>query len=128
MFDSADDYFAAFTAGSDETGDAWRSASGARRSPRPDRRPWRRRPQPRWRALEVRLPAERPDRRTVVAGGATMRLDDYLVTRSIEQVVHLDDLARSIGCDPFPTPDANVRLALASGAWMRAAALRRGRR
>ena len=30
-----------------------------------------------------------------------MRLDDYLVTRVVEQVVHLDDLARSIGCDGF---------------------------
>ena len=68
-------------------------------------------------ALEVRLPAERPDRRTVVAGGATMSLDDYLVTRVIEQVVHLDDLARSIGRDEFPTPEANVRLVLATGVW-----------
>jgi len=68
-------------------------------------------------ALEVRLPAERPDRRTVVAGGATMRLDDYLLTRIVEQVVHLDDLARSVGRDGFPTPYDNVRLALATGAW-----------
>jgi hypothetical protein len=67
--------------------------------------------------LMTRLPAERVDRLTVVAGG-TMCLDDYLVTRIVEQVVHLDDLARSIGGEPFPSPDANVRLALATGAWL----------
>ena len=45
-------------------------------------------------ALEVRRLAEPAHRITVVAGGA-MRLDDYLVTRLVEQVGHLDDLARS---------------------------------
>jgi hypothetical protein len=62
-------------------------------------------------ALEVRLPDEPADRVTVVAGGA-MRLDDYLVTRIVEQVVHLDDLARSVAVAPWPVPEGNLRLAL----------------
>jgi hypothetical protein len=65
-------------------------------------------------ALEARLPAEPPGRITVVAGGA-MRLDDYLVTRLVEQVVHLDDLARSVGVARWPTPDEHVRLVLTAG-------------
>jgi Mycothiol maleylpyruvate isomerase N-terminal domain len=66
-------------------------------------------------ALEARLPGEPADRVTVVAGGA-MRLDDYLATRIVEQVVHLDDLARSVAVGPWPSPDANVRLAVTVGA------------
>jgi Mycothiol maleylpyruvate isomerase N-terminal domain len=62
-------------------------------------------------ALRTRLPAEPADRVTVVAGGA-MALDDYLVTRVVEQVVHLDDLARSIGAPPWPVPDELVLLTL----------------
>jgi hypothetical protein len=65
-------------------------------------------------ALEVRLPAEPADRITVVAGGA-MRLDDYLVTRLVEQVVHLDDLARSVDVEPWPVPDDHVRAVLQTG-------------
>jgi hypothetical protein len=64
--------------------------------------------------LEARLPAEPDDRITVVAGGS-MRLDDYLITRMVEQVVHLDDLARSIGVEPWVIPDQNVRLVLVAG-------------
>jgi Mycothiol maleylpyruvate isomerase N-terminal domain len=66
--------------------------------------------------LEVRLPAEPTDRITVVAGGS-MALDGYLVTRVVEQVVHLDDLARSVGVEPWAVPDDLVRLVLATGAW-----------
>ena len=33
-----------------------------------------------------------------------MRLDEYLKTRIVEQVVHLDDLARSLGREPWPVP------------------------
>ena len=117
MFDSADDYFAAFTAQRLGVAATGPSANAARRWRRPGRRPSRRRPRHGWRRWRSGCPPSRPDRLTVVAGGATMRLDDYLVTRVIEQVVHLDDLARSIGRDGFPTPDANVRLALATGAW-----------
>ena len=41
-----------------------------------------------------------------------MRLDDYLVTRLVEQVVHLDDLARSLGVESWPVPDDHVKLVL----------------
>jgi hypothetical protein len=116
MFASADEYFAAFKANASEAGDqairergAAVAAAGAEVVATQAAAALA--------VLEVRLPAERSDRRTVVAGGATMGLDDYLVTRVVEQVVHLDDLARSLACDEFPTPDANVRLVLAIGAW-----------
>ena len=58
-------------------------------------------------ALATRLGAE-PDARLLgVAGGVlTMRLDDYLETRIVEQVVHLDDLARSVGREPWAVPVA----------------------
>ncbi|HEX7134628.1 MAG TPA: maleylpyruvate isomerase N-terminal domain-containing protein [Iamia sp.] len=46
-------------------------------------------------ALELRLRAEPADRLLPVSGGS-MVLDDYLGTRLVEQVVHLDDLARSV--------------------------------
>lgn len=65
-------------------------------------------------ALEERLRAEPADRITVVAGGS-MRLDDYLVTRLVEQVVHLDDLARSVDTEPFPVPADHVRVVLQIG-------------
>ncbi len=58
-------------------------------------------------ALHQRLVAE-PAERLVPVFGGTMRLDDYLVTRVVEQVVHLDDLARSLGHD---RPDVPVDLA-----------------
>jgi Mycothiol maleylpyruvate isomerase N-terminal domain len=114
-FDSADHYFATLAALSDETSNrairergravaaaGWTSVVADAAS--------------RLAALEVRLPSEPPDRITVVAGGS-MSLDDYLVTRIVEQVVHLDDLARSIGVEPWAVPDDNVRLALATGVW-----------
>jgi hypothetical protein len=54
-------------------------------------------------ALIARLVTEPPDRRVGVAGGAlTMLLDEYLKSRIVEQVVHLDDLARSIDREPWP--------------------------
>jgi len=57
-------------------------------------------------ALEVRLGNEPADRLLGVAGGATvLPLDAYLETRIIEQVVHLDDLARSVGREPWPVPE-----------------------
>jgi hypothetical protein len=64
--------------------------------------------------LAARLPAEPVDRITPVAGGA-MRLDDYLATRIVEQVVHLDDLARSVGEARWTMPDSVVEVALATG-------------
>ena len=48
-------------------------------------------------ALEVQLRSEPADRLVAVIGGKTLRLDEYLKTRLIEQIVHLDDLARSVG-------------------------------
>ena len=65
-------------------------------------------------ALATRLAAEPGDRVTPVAGGA-MRLDDYLATRIVEQVVHLDDLARSVGGATWTMPDNVVEVALATG-------------
>lgn len=52
-------------------------------------------------AAEVRsrLKDEPDDRILAVAGGLVIRLDDYLVTRLIELVVHTDDLAVSVGLD-----------------------------
>ena len=111
MFDSADEYFAAFAtvSASEQPGVRERGAAVAAAGPEAVAA----RPRPGW-LRWIRLPAERPDRRTVVAGGA-MRLDDYLVTRIVEQVVHLDDLARSLGVDevrrrtctlPRPAPAA----------------------
>ncbi|HET6965452.1 MAG TPA: maleylpyruvate isomerase N-terminal domain-containing protein [Acidimicrobiales bacterium] len=55
--------------------------------------------------LEARLPGEDPDRLVPVIGGAVMRLEDYLETRVVEQVVHLLDLAASVGCEPWPIPE-----------------------
>lgn len=45
------------------------------------------------------LGSEPGDRLMTVAGGLVMRLDDYLLTRLVELVVHTDDLATSIGFD-----------------------------
>lgn len=56
------------------------------------------------------------DRRVTVFAGRVMRLDDYLWTRVVEQVVHLDDLARSLGVEPWPNaPDADA-LVISCGA------------
>ncbi|MEZ5377231.1 MAG: maleylpyruvate isomerase N-terminal domain-containing protein [Acidimicrobiales bacterium] len=66
-------------------------------------------------ALEQRLADEPPDRIVPVFGGMTMRLDPYLSTRMLEQVVHLDDLARSVD---FPLPEMpreNVAIVLDVG-------------
>lgn len=52
-------------------------------------------------AIRRKVRCEPTDRRLVVFGGKTMRLDDYLLTRLVEQVVHLDDLARSLDIEPY---------------------------
>lgn len=65
-----------------------------------------------------------PGRLVAVAGGKAMRLEDYLVTRVVEQAVHLDDLARSVGTEPWPLPDGHEALALHVG--IEIARLRRG--
>jgi uncharacterized protein (TIGR03083 family) len=51
--------------------------------------------------LAGRLPDEPAGRKVAVFRGLVMRLDDYLVTRIVEVVVHADDLAVSVG---LPTP------------------------
>jgi hypothetical protein len=63
--------------------------------------------------LSSRLPAEPPDRLVAVYDGLVMALDDYLWTRIVEQVVHLDDLARSLGRAPWPNPPDADSLVLA---------------
>lgn len=50
--------------------------------------------------LRRRLPTEPPDRRLPALGGRLIALDDYLVTRLVELIVHSDDLAASIGATP----------------------------
>ncbi|MBV9661668.1 MAG: maleylpyruvate isomerase N-terminal domain-containing protein [Acidimicrobiales bacterium] len=49
------------------------------------------------RRLTERLGSEPADRLVEVTGRRAMRLDDYLETRVVELVVHLDDLAASVG-------------------------------
>ena len=64
---------------------------------------------PRLRSLDV-------SHRIAVVGGKVMRLEDYLTTRIVEQVVHLDDLARSVGRTPWPLPAGAAEVAIAVGA------------
>jgi hypothetical protein len=59
------------------------------------------------------LPAEPEDRLAKVFGDLVLLLDDYLVTRIVEILVHADDLAVSIGIDPPPMPRAAADLAIA---------------
>jgi Mycothiol maleylpyruvate isomerase N-terminal domain len=67
-------------------------------------------------ALAERLPNESPDRVVVVAQGTvSMGLDEYLETRIVEQVVHLDDLARSTGRRPWALPPAAQDLVIRIG-------------
>ena len=57
--------------------------------------------------LERRLVDERPERRVRVFRDFVLTLDDFLVTRCIELLVHIDDLAVSVGV-PTPVPDAEA--------------------
>jgi len=67
-------------------------------------------------ALTDRLVDEPAGRIVGAAGGvAVMTLDSYLETRIVEQVVHLDDLARSVQREPWTVPDAAVGLAIHIG-------------
>jgi hypothetical protein len=66
--------------------------------------------------LTPRLRAEPADRVIGAAGGVVvMTLDTYLETRIVEQVVHLDDLARSLGRDPWSVPPDALELVLHIG-------------
>lgn len=56
--------------------------------------------------LRTRLPAEAPDRPVYLPWtGWALPLADFLTTRLLEIVVHLDDLAVSIGTEPPALPD-----------------------
>lgn len=66
--------------------------------------------------LRLRLEVEPGDRIVSVYQGTSIRLDDYLQTRIVEQVVHLDDLAQSIGVDPWPMPSGAEALTVGVGA------------
>jgi hypothetical protein len=54
--------------------------------------------------IRARLAAEPPGRLVQVYGDLVLTLDEYLVTRLIELVVHADDLAVSLGVGPPPLP------------------------
>ena len=58
--------------------------------------------------LDEVLRSGAPDRPVAVFSGLVIRLNDYLATRIVEHVVHLDDLARSVGRDPWPTPQCEA--------------------
>jgi hypothetical protein len=65
--------------------------------------------------LHAELPSVPDEQLIAVIGGVVLRFDHYLATRLVEQVVHLDDLARSIGRDPWPVPEEAVAVALSVG-------------
>ena len=60
-----------------------------------------------------RLPRRGPERSASAA--LTIRFDEYLKTRIVEQVVHLDDLARSVDREPWPMPEAAQSLVIHLG-------------
>jgi hypothetical protein len=66
-------------------------------------------------SVEQKLRGIDMDRRLAVFAGAVMRLGDYLETRIVEQVVHLYDLAASVGVDMWPVPDECVAITMAVG-------------
>ena len=64
--------------------------------------------------LAARLGAESPDRKVRAYKDLVLAIDDYLVTRLIELVVHVDDLAASVGVETPPLPAEATRLAIAT--------------
>jgi hypothetical protein len=58
------------------------------------------------------LPAQPLERKVSVFGGQIMRLDDYLLTRIVELLIHRDDLAASVGLPSPEPPRAAADLAL----------------
>lgn len=62
--------------------------------------------------VEEQLREVAPDRAVEVFQGVVLPLDEYLRTRLVELVVHADDLARSVGRDGHPMPEAAVACAL----------------
>lgn len=78
----------------------------------------------RLREITVLLDTTPDDRVVKVIDGNNMRLLAWLGTRVIEQTVHLDDLARSLGVEPWPMPAACEEIAL--DAAVRIGAMRHG--
>jgi uncharacterized protein (TIGR03083 family) len=64
--------------------------------------------------LRARLASEPTGRLVQVYGDLVLTLDDYLITRLVELVVHADDLAVSLGVAPPPLPAATTGLAIAT--------------
>ncbi len=62
--------------------------------------------------LRTLLASESPDRLLRAANGLVLRLDDYLLTRVVEIVVHVDDLALSVGIAPPAWPPAVIGAAI----------------
>jgi hypothetical protein len=63
--------------------------------------------------LRIRLAHEPPDRHVrAPANDVAYRLDDWLANRTIEMLVHADDLAMSAGLDPLFLPADATRLAV----------------
>jgi hypothetical protein len=62
--------------------------------------------------LEHRLAVEPDGRLVEVFKGLVLTLDDYLVTRLIEQLVHMDDLAVSVDVDTPPPPPGAMDVVL----------------
>jgi hypothetical protein len=62
--------------------------------------------------LEERLGREPAGRRMEVFKGLVLTLDDYLLTRLVEQLVHCDDLAVSLGIATPAFPPGAMDLAL----------------
>jgi len=65
-------------------------------------------------SLITRLEDEPADRLVQVFGGVVLTLDEYLVTRVVELVVHADDLATSLGVDPPGLPTAATGLVIST--------------
>lgn len=64
--------------------------------------------------IRARLAAEPAGRLVRVYGDLVLTLDEYLVTRLIELVVHAEDLAVSLGVAPPPLPPGATGLAIAT--------------
>ncbi|MDQ1445013.1 MAG: hypothetical protein QOI20_1477 [Acidimicrobiaceae bacterium] len=65
-------------------------------------------------SMTTRLADEPATRRVRVYQDLVITLDDYLVTRLIELVVHIDDLCVSVGVEPPPLPAPAMDAAIAT--------------
>lgn len=62
--------------------------------------------------LRTRLEAEPPDRKVEAYKGIVLTIDEYLVTRLIELVVHVDDLSVSAGVPPPELPPEALQVSI----------------